>query len=224
MDLPVPHIVVDPIPTQPDFDRIEAFGVKKKHLSGSMQALERKIDFLSPEDKMRVLALVEEEFGYIAPKKIQSERLVRKLLRYDAIRLLDKAPDWESAVRDAGQILVDQGAVEEAYVKNTISAIKELGFYSVTDDELAVLHGKAGEHVFRTSISLTVYKEPVQFGDKKTHVLFFLSAKEPKAQIPYVINLTRMVRSTPLIENLVRAKSVNEIYQSIAESEISISS
>lgn len=223
-NLPVPSTVVSPLPTEEDYLRIESLGIRRKRLTQSLFSFEEKLDFLSPEDRARVIELVEKELGYHSVTHSDQNRNLRKLLRFDSIRLFPFAPDWESAVRQAGEILFEQQAVKWEYVEETIETMKTVGFYSVTDGQLALLHGKVSDSVLKTAISLVVYKEPVHFGDKQARILFFLASANPKEHIPAVINLTRMVKSTPMIERLESAESVDEIYQALIECEMAISS
>lgn len=220
---PVPFAVVSPLPTEEDYMRIESLGIRRKRLTQSLFSFEEKLDFLSPEDRARVIELVEKELGYHSVTHTDQNRQLRKLMRFDSIRLFPFAPDWESAVRQAGEILFEQQAVKWDYVEETIETMKHIGFYSVTDGQMALLHGKVSDSVLRTAVSLVVYGEPVQFGDKQARILFFLASANPKEHIPAVINLTRMVKSTPMIERLESAQSVDEIYQTLIECEMAIS-
>ena len=85
-----------------------------------------------------------------------------------------------------------------------------------------MLHGRVSDAVHKTAMSLIVYKEPVSFGDKKAQVVFFLAPENTNDHIPAVIDLTRMIKNTTLLQDLIQAASVDEIYQDIIESEISI--
>ena len=222
VELPVPAIVVNPLPTGEDYDAIEALGIKRKRIGSSLLSLEQKLDFLSSEDRQKVMDLIEKELGCQSVTHKTEGRRLRKLLRFDSIRLIETAPDWRTAVWQAGDILIRQGAVTGEYVDATIRGMEKLGFYAVTDGEFAMLHGRVSDAVHKTAMSLIVYKEPVSFGDKKAQVVFFLAPENTNDHIPAVIDLTRMIKNTTLLQDLIQAASVDEIYQDIIESEISI--
>lgn len=222
VELPVPAIVVNPLPTGEDYDAIEALGIKRKRIGSSLVSLEQKLDFLSSEDRQKVMDLIEKELGCQSVTHKTEGRSLRKLLRFDSIRLIETAPDWRTAVWQAGDILIRQGAVTGEYVDATIRGMEKLGFYAVTDGEFAMLHGRVSDAVHKTAMSLIVYKEPVSFGDKKAQVVFFLAPENTNDHIPAVIDLTRMIKNTTLLQDLIQAASVDEIYQDIIESEISI--
>ncbi len=222
VELPVPAIVVNPLPTGEDYDAIEALGIKRKRIGSSLVSLEQKLDFLSSEDRQKVMDLIEKELGCQSVTHKTEGRRLRKLLRFDSIRLIETAPDWRTAVWQAGDILIRQGAVTGEYVDATIRGMEKLGFYAVTDGEFAMLHGRVSDAVHKTAMSLIVYKEPVSFGDKKAQVVFFLAPENTNDHIPAVIDLTRMIKNTTLLQDLIQAASVDEIYQDIIESEISI--
>ena len=222
VELPVPAIVVNPLPTGEDYDAIEALGIKRKRIGSSLLSLEQKLDFLSSEDRQKVMDMIEKELGCQSVTHKTEGRSLRKLLRFDSIRLIETAPDWRTAVWQAGDILIRQGAVTGEYVDATIRGMEKLGFYAVTDGEFAMLHGRVSDAVHKTAMSLIVYKEPVSFGDKKAQVVFFLAPENTNDHIPAVIDLTRMIKNTTLLQDLIQAASVDEIYQDIIESEISI--
>lgn len=220
--LPVPTAVVNPLPDEEDYLAIEKIGISHKRILSQLFAIEQKLDFLNPMDKKRVLEVIERELGYQSVMRTAQSRDLGRLLKYTNIRIADAPADWHDIVRQAGEILVDQGNITPDYIQTVITGIEELGFYSVTDGMFAILHGKACEGVLRTGMSLMVTKTPTAFGDKHVRVIFFLAPKNTKDHLPAIITLTRMIKNTTLLKDLEEAGSVDEIYQSIIAHEVEV--
>lgn len=222
-DLPKPSVVVNPIPTPADYAAIEQMGISRKKILSNYFAIEQKLCFLQENDRKRVMEIIEKEFGYQSVSRAVRTRDFSSLLKYDCVRINDGEDNWREAVRAAGKPLMDRGFIEERYVENILDTMENIGFYSVSDDSFALLHGKENEGVNQTSISLIVNREPVTFGDKAVRIVFCLAAKNARDHLPAIITLMRMVKTTTLIRDLESAETVDEIYQSILQHEMEVS-
>ena len=222
-DLPKPSVVVNPIPTPADYAAIEQMGISRKKILSNYFAIEQKLCFLQENDRKRVMEIIEKEFGYQSVSRAVRTRDFSSLLKYDCVRINDGGENWREAVRAAGKPLMDRGFIEERYVENILDTMENIGFYSVSDDSFALLHGKENEGVNQTSISLIVNREPVTFGDKAVRIVFCLAAKNARDHLPAIITLMRMVKTTTLIRDLESAETVDEIYQSILQHEMEVS-
>ena len=106
-----------------------------------------------------------------------------------------------------------------AYTDNIIKIQEKLGFYSVKDQEFALLHGNDSKRVKVSGVSLIICKESIYFGDKRVKVIFLLASKDKKEQIPAVIGLTKMTYHTDFIHQLEKAESPVKADQIIREYE-----
>ena len=82
------------------------------------------------------------------------------------VRLNVKAQGWEDAIRQGGQILVDNGKVHPQYVDEIISSIKEFGPYIVIADGLAIPHARPEKGAIDIGFSLITLEEPVKFDEE----------------------------------------------------------
>ena len=115
-----------------------------------------------------------------------------------------------------------QKFIDERYEKDIIKTIESVGFYSVTDNLFALIHGRGDEGVNRSCMSLIVSNEPVEFGEKKVKIVFCLASKDKKEHIPAMVLLMRMIKSTRFIERLENAKSIKEIKEILYETEMEV--
>ena len=220
--LPRPCLVVNPILQPEDRAAIDRLGVPRKTILSSYYAIEEKLGFLDEATRARVLDVIEKELGYQTVKPFTNPKSFSSFLKYDCIRLCREEPDWKNAVRLSAEPLLKRGFIEECYVENMIGFIGEQGFYAVSDDSFALLHGKGVEGIHQTSLSLLITETPVHFGEKKVRVIFCLASKDSKEHIPAVVTLMRMVKTTGLIRELEASRTEEEAYQSVLNCEFEV--
>ena len=90
----------------------------------------------------------------------------------NGIRLNQPSVSKEEAIRTAGELLVQQGCVDDAYVDAMIERERLLSTYMGMG--IAVPHGTAEAKVFvkKRGIVLLQYPEGVEFGDEKAQLVF----------------------------------------------------
>lgn len=89
-----------------------------------------------------------------------------------SIRLNQPSVSKEEAIRAAGELLVQQGCVEEAYVESMIERERLLSTYMGMG--IAIPHGTSEANAFvkKKGIVLLQYPEGVEFGDEKAQLVF----------------------------------------------------
>jgi transcriptional antiterminator/mannitol/fructose-specific phosphotransferase system IIA component len=86
-----------------------------------------------------------------------------KLLTQDRILLDYEAKDWEDAIRCAGRLLYQTGAVEKRYIEYMVENIKEHGPYIVVCKETALPHANTENGAIAEAASLVRLKKPIDF-------------------------------------------------------------
>jgi len=76
------------------------------------------------------------------------------------------AADWRAAVRLAGDALVAQGLVTDAYPEQMVQVVEELGPYIVIAPGFALAHARPSAAVRKSGISWVGLAQPVAFGNK----------------------------------------------------------
>ncbi|GAA4500825.1 PTS mannitol transporter subunit IICBA [Pseudaeromonas paramecii] len=125
-------------------------------------------------------------------------------LTTDNIRLGLSAPDKESAIRTAGQLLVEGGFVEPEYVDAMLAREKLVSTY--LGESIAVPHGTidAKEKVKRTGVVICQYPEGVRFGqdeDAVAKLVIGIAARNDE-HIQVISNLTNALDDPEIIERL----------------------
>jgi len=93
-----------------------------------------------------------------------SELTVSGLLRPASVRLSERAADRTEAIRRAGAVLVESGAVEPAYVESMLAREESVSTY--VGEQVAIPHGTlAGRSLIRRdALSFVRFAEPVDWG------------------------------------------------------------
>jgi len=93
-----------------------------------------------------------------------SELTVSGLLQPASVRLSERAADRTEAIRRAGAVLVESGAVEPAYVESMLAREESVSTY--VGEQVAIPHGTlAGRSLIRRdALSFVRFGEPVDWG------------------------------------------------------------
>ena len=218
LDIDIPVVHINAVLTESDFSNLENAGLQKKNILTNYFSINRRLDFLDGETKSKVMDVIKEELGY-SHVRIPDKLSLSDLIGEDAIRIIHHGMEWKEAIKFGGEILSDNGFIDPAYTNNIIKIQEQLGFYSVKDQEFALLHGNDSKLVKVSGISLLICKESIYFGDKQAKIIFLLASKDKKEQIPAVIGLTKMTYHTDFILRLEKAESAVEAVQIIKEYE-----
>lgn len=212
-------IVVNPILTQTDYSQLTSLGIARKKVLANYYSINKHLDFLSDEQRLRVLDVIREELGHqtkTAPSKINK---LTDLLTFKNLLVINEKITWKDSVYQSANLLKEEQFIEQEYIQNILHSFETLGFYSVTDESFALLHGETNQGVNASSISLLINQEPVYFGEKKTHLIFTLASKDRKEHIPAVITWVRMIKNTDVVEQLAKCKDRETAYQILLQCE-----
>lgn len=154
------------------------------------------------------------------------------LLSLEKIELDYEASNWESAVREAGRLLYESGAVEKKYIDAMVENIKKNGPYVVIYPEIAVPHADTEKGVREEAASIVRLKNPVEFhskvNDPVRYVIGFsiLSAQsinraiynmtmifgneEEKSKLDGIDNINAMLKELEQMEMRIARRKQNE--------------
>lgn len=211
----IPFLEVNPILKNEDYKKIESLGIRRRKILFNYNSISAKLDFLSEKDKLEVIDVIKKETGYESFIKKNRISKLTDILEYKNIRIVDKISSWRKAVILASSILEDRYFIDEDYKFNIISSIERLGFYSIMDNNIALLHGSSTESVIKTSMSLIVTKEQVSFEGKNANIIFCLASKDKKEHVPAIISLMRIIKNTDFIKNIRVLEKEKEVYEEI---------
>lgn len=139
---------------------------------------------------------------------------LRELLRPSLARTHVSVDNWESAIRAAGQLLVEDGAVEPRFVDAMVRVAQELGPYIVVAPGIALPHARPEDGVNRASISAISLKTPVEFGHEKNDpvsLVIALAAEDNKQHVQGLADLATVLGKSETVSRLNAAETKEEL-------------
>lgn len=107
------------------------------------------------------------------------------------INLNLKADTWEEALMKGGGVLLEEGYIEDRYIKTLIEITKKEGPYYIITKGIAIPHVRPDEGVKKTGFSFIRLEKGVNFGSKENDpvkYIIFLMSKTSEEHID-LINL-----------------------------------
>lgn len=212
-------LVINPMMTDEDINKIIKHGINRKKILSHYYSINRNLEFLHEKKRDQVLEVIRSEFGY--PKAMHKEHNYRfsDLISPDLITIIHKSESWVEVVKMACYSLYSKNYIHAEYTDEIIQSVEQMGYYSVSEDNFALLHGRPSKKINRSGISLVISKEKIRFGDKTVNIIFCLASKDYKEHIPALISLVRMIKCTELITELSTANNAEEAMLSIQKNE-----
>ena len=154
--------------------------------------------------------------------KIEGKFMLSELVNETSIRLNVACHSWEEAVRESGQILIDNGDITGEYVQAVIDNVNEVGPYIVITKGVALPHATNKIGVKRTAMSLISLQTPVNFGSKANDpvkYVFMLATVDANSHLGALQDLAEFLGRPDFMKVLEAAGDVHSIVSYIKENE-----
>ncbi len=135
-------------------------------------------------------------------------------LPLDAIVLGSAAPDWRTAVREAGSALSRSGATLPAYGDEMVRMIEEFGPYVVIAPGLALAHARPGPEVLADGLAVVTLRAPVVFGhphNDPVSVVLGLAVVSAESHLASVAELANVFNDPSVIPSLAAAMCDSDV-------------
>ncbi len=136
------------------------------------------------------------------------------MLTIETVALGLRVQDWQQAVRKAGNLLVQVGAVEPRYVDAMIRMVQEIGPYIVIAPGVALPHARPEDGVKAPGMSLVTLEPPVKFGNEHNDpvdLVIAFAVKDHESHIEALAELARLLEDQNTLKELKRAFSPEEL-------------
>ena len=122
------------------------------------------------------------------------------------------ATSWEEAVRIGGELLIEQGCVEESYIDGMIQKVKKHRVDVVISKDLAIPHARYECGAFRMGYSFVTLNKPLSFAGSEEQVkaLLCFSAMD-LPQYWHMVSLALDLIEYDLVYELADAQDIGEI-------------
>mgnify|MGYP001221510263 CR=1 FL=1 len=133
------------------------------------------------------------------------------ILSTDKVKLNASAKDRFEAIRIAGQLLVDAGHADAAYIDKMIERENTLSTYM--GGGLAIPHGtKDSKALIRsTGLSIVQFPQGVSFGDDETAFLLVGIAAAGDDHLEILTNVAMVCSDEDNLERILNAKTAEEM-------------
>jgi mannitol operon transcriptional antiterminator len=178
--------------------------------------------FLTKQDIVRLRQALTTERpitpGHAARQESAPPQLM-DLLTEKTIAVGIRAKTWQKAVNAAGQLLVDQRAVQARFVEAMKNLIIEHGPYMVIMPGVALLHAYPHDGVQHLCMSLVTFEEPVPFGHPENDpvvVAIALGASDSESHIRALMQLHRILRDRVALDMILNAQTPADVLSVLA--------
>lgn len=148
--------------------------------------------------------------------------MLSKVLKKEYIKLNVECNNWESAIREAGKILLDKKVVTNEFIEETIRSVKELGPYIVIAKGVALPHITSKIGINETGVSLLTLKEPLEFGNSQNNpvkYVFMFATIDMDSHLEALSALSNLLEKPEFFEVMKNATNEEEIIEYIKKEE-----
>lgn len=146
--------------------------------------------------------------------------MISKMIKQELIRLNVSAHDWQDAVRQGGQVLLDAGYIRQEYIDAMIKLVNESGPYVVIAKHIAMPHAKSADGALQEGISIITLKEPVNFGNEENDpvkYVFCLSATSSSKHLDLMQSFSDLLEQESFFKLLDEATSPEAVMEYISQ-------
>jgi PTS system mannitol-specific IIA component len=128
------------------------------------------------------------------------------------IKVPGEARNKDDAIREAGQLLVDSGAVSPAYVDAMFEREKSVSTYM--GNFLAIPHGtnEAKDSISRSAISVVRYDQPIDWNGNDVRFAVGIAGVE-NGHLEILGKIAIVFSDSDEVDKLLAAESAEELYQ-----------
>ncbi|NKX52345.1 PTS sugar transporter subunit IIA, partial [Arthrobacter deserti] len=136
----------------------------------------------------------------------------RDVLLRDSIILNGTVRDRDSAIDEAGRLLLDRGAVDASYVQSMHEREKSVSTYM--GSFLAIPHGTnaAKDHIMHSAVSIVRYPEGIDWGGKQVKFVVGVAGVNNE-HLQILATIARIFTDKAQVAQLVQAASVEEVLE-----------
>lgn len=142
--------------------------------------------------------------------------MTEEILPATNVRLAARAADRDGAIREAGAILVETGAVDPAYVDSMLDREGSVSTYM--GNFLAIPHGtnQAKDSIRRSALSVIRYDEPVDWGGEETRFVVGIAGLDNE-HLEILSKIAIIFSDDESVQRLVDATTAEELHTLLSE-------
>ena len=122
--------------------------------------------------------------------------------------------DRDQAISVVGELLVASKRVKPDYIQSMLEAVEEFGPYIVIAPGIALAHGKPGDSVLATGLSLLTLSDPIEFKHSQNdpvQLVFGLAATDHHSHIELMAELAEFLSDSSRVNSLLTCSNIEQI-------------
>ena len=129
------------------------------------------------------------------------------------------AATWQEAIQTAAAPLVTNKSITEEYIHQMIESVDKLGPYIVLMPGFALAHASPGSSVLHTDISISTFKEPIDFHSENgpVSVVMCLACTDRTSHIKQLQGIAEKLMESNSIDKIEACKNKEELYSLFQE-------
>ncbi|MFE5671136.1 PTS sugar transporter subunit IIA [Agromyces sp. NPDC056523] len=139
-----------------------------------------------------------------------------QILPPENVRIVPGGANRDEAIREAGRILVDAGAVDASYIDSMLERESTVSTYM--GNWLAIPHGtnEAKDLIRRSAMSLLRYEEPIDWGGEPARFVVGIAGLENE-HLEILSKIAIVFSDEEQVDRLLAAGSADELVNVLAE-------
>jgi PTS system ascorbate-specific IIA component len=132
----------------------------------------------------------------------------------DSILVKASVDNRTEAIELAGELLVSSGKAHESYIASMLEAVEKFGPYIVIAPGIALAHGKPGDDVIETGLSLIVLGRAIEFQHSQNdpvQLVFGLAATDHESHIDLMAELAQFLSDLESVNSLLTCSDPSQI-------------
>lgn len=145
--------------------------------------------------------------------------MILDMLKQENVQIVERVNDWKEAITVSLQSLEEQGYVTSEYGKSIIQITEDMGPYYVLTEDVALIHGRPESGVLEKQLAVTVLRNPIKFSEDgyPVRLLVALAATDSESHLSVMQTLAELFMSEGAINEIVNARSAQQIYEYLVE-------
>ena len=128
------------------------------------------------------------------------------------VKICHDSLSWEDSLYYASQSLVDQKSINVSYIEAMVRLTNMHGPYMFINDDVILAHAHPDDGVNRLSLTLTVFKKPIEFPKgRSAQIMFVLAAEDQEKHLPILDDLLTIASNNEVLRQIVEYETPEEL-------------
>ena len=163
--------------------------------------------------------LKEELTSYLTANNKENKLLLKEIINTNFIKVNEEVYNWEEAIIKGGEILKENGCVNDSYIGAMVNNVRKLGSYIVILPGIAIPHARPAEGSYKIGLSIMTLKNPISFGNIENDpvkLIITMSVVDNISHINVLKELMTIIEKDNFMDNAIEAETEEDILRIIS--------